>query len=110
GDDLRAKVDARPAGTTFCLRAGVHHLAATILAKSFDSFLGESGVILDGGDTTDRGIFGYGGATGQHDVTITNVIFEDFTVEAIKTGWDWTIADSEFRSSRNGVRINSGTV
>jgi len=110
GDDLRAKVDARPAGTTFCLRSGVHHVTAAILAKSFDSFVGESGAILDGGDTTDRGILGYGGATGQHDVTIANVIFEDFTVEAIKAGWDWTIADSEFRSSRTGVRINTGTV
>jgi hypothetical protein len=109
GDDLRAKVDARPAGTTFCLRAGVHHVAAAILAKSFDSFIGESGAILDGGDTTDRGIFGYGGATGQHDVTITSVIFEDFTVEAIKAGWDWTIVDSEFRSSHIGVRVGTGT-
>jgi parallel beta-helix repeat protein len=72
--------------------------------------VGEPGAILDGGDVTDRGIFGYGGTNGQHHVTIANLIFEDFTVEAVKAGVDWTIVDSEIRSSRVGVRVGSGSV
>ncbi len=47
-DALDAAVGANPPGTTFCLRAGVHRLAAPIVPKAGDRFVGDVGAILSG--------------------------------------------------------------
>ena len=64
----------------------MHHISAGVLAKANDTFIGEPGAVLSGGGVAGRGIYGYGGATAQHDVRISNLIFEGFTVEAIQGG------------------------
>jgi parallel beta-helix repeat protein len=46
--NLQAAINARPAGTSFCLREGVYRLRAPLLPKSRDVFVGEYGAILRG--------------------------------------------------------------
>ena len=48
GDFIPSIVNSHPAGTTFCLRAGVHSLTSSITPKTGDTFVGEYGAILDG--------------------------------------------------------------
>ncbi|GJG87402.1 hypothetical protein tb265_25830 [Gemmatimonadetes bacterium T265] len=48
GDNIQAKVDANPAGTTFVFRAGTY-VQQTVVPKSGDAFVGDSGAVLDGG-------------------------------------------------------------
>jgi hypothetical protein len=47
GDDLQATVNAQPAGTTFLIKAGVHRMQ-TVVPRTGDTFVGESGAILSG--------------------------------------------------------------
>lgn len=47
GDDLAAVAEQRPAGTTFCIRSGVHRVGE-VLAQTGDQFIGESGAVLNG--------------------------------------------------------------
>jgi parallel beta-helix repeat protein len=48
GDVVQAAVDAHPAGTTFCLAAGIYRLPATIDPKAGDVFVGAPGAVLSG--------------------------------------------------------------
>jgi len=45
---LARAVARRPAGTTFCVAAGVHRLAAPVVVKPGDRFIGRPGAVLDG--------------------------------------------------------------
>jgi parallel beta-helix repeat protein len=47
-DDLQAAVNANPGATTFCLTAGTHRLAAYVIPKTGDSFIGQAGAVLNG--------------------------------------------------------------
>jgi parallel beta-helix repeat protein len=47
GQSIQAAVNAKPAGTTFILKAGTH-TRQSIIPKSGDVFLGEAGTVLDG--------------------------------------------------------------
>jgi hypothetical protein len=47
-DSLKSAVAAYPAGTTFCLKAGVHRMNSRVLARANDKYIGESGAILNG--------------------------------------------------------------
>ncbi len=53
-DSIQSKVDANPAGTTFCLAAGTHLFGTatpnttSITPKTGNTFVGEFGAILDG--------------------------------------------------------------
>jgi parallel beta-helix repeat protein len=46
--DIQAAIDARPGGTTFCLKRGTYRLRAPLLPKSIDTFVGEFGAVLTG--------------------------------------------------------------
>jgi len=48
GADIQAAINANPSGTTFILKAGVHRLTRFVTPKAGNSFLGESGTILNG--------------------------------------------------------------
>ena len=51
GDDLRRAVEEHPAGTTFCLQAGVHHPAG-VVPKDGQRFIGAGqGTVLSGART-----------------------------------------------------------
>lgn len=47
GEDIQARVDASPAGTSFVLKAGVHRLQQ-VRPKDGMTFAGEPGTVLDG--------------------------------------------------------------
>ena len=47
-DDLQAKVDRSPAGTTFRLKAGIYRLKTALIPKDGDSFIGEAGATVSG--------------------------------------------------------------
>jgi hypothetical protein len=48
GTSIQARIDAHPEKTTFCISKGVHRLAAPLLAKSGDRFIGQGRAILSG--------------------------------------------------------------
>lgn len=47
GTNIQQFINARPAGTVFCLQAGIHRLQ-TIIPRNGDQFIGENGAILSG--------------------------------------------------------------
>ena len=47
GEDIQARVNAAPFGTTFILKAGVHRLQS-IVPRSGNTFVGEPGAVLSG--------------------------------------------------------------
>jgi parallel beta-helix repeat protein len=107
GDNLAAKVAAAPGGTTFCIAAGNYR--GGVLAKSGDRFLGEPGAVIDGQGIDADGIYGYGGSTGQNDVTITGLTVRNVTRYAIKAGWRWTVENVEItQAGAKGVDVNTG--
>src|ERR1041385_8804682 len=48
GQSIQLLVNNNPAGTTFCLRAGVWNVTSSVTPKTGDSFIGEYGAVLDG--------------------------------------------------------------
>ena len=71
-------INLYPAGTTFCFQPGTYVLKNNVVPKSYDSLIGLPGAILTGLDTYAGGIKGYGGSTGQHDVTVRGFVIEHF--------------------------------
>lgn len=63
-------------------------------------------------------IIGYGGTTGQQNVTVRGFVIEKFAadatngyVAAIKPGWNWLIEANEVRlNSSRGVSVNNGVI
>lgn len=47
-DSLKNTVGSYPAGTTFCLKAGIHRFTASVVARNYDRYIGEPGAILNG--------------------------------------------------------------
>ncbi|MEO8104483.1 MAG: right-handed parallel beta-helix repeat-containing protein [Betaproteobacteria bacterium] len=105
--DLQALVNAHPEGTIFCLQPGTYRPTSSVLARSGDSFVGQPGVILDGRSTLDRGIYGFGGSTGQSHVTVQGLTLINYTGAAISMGWYWTVSHNELHHNRIGVTGNS---
>jgi parallel beta-helix repeat protein len=107
GDSLASKVSGASSGTTFCLKAGTY--SGGVTAKSGMSFIGEPGVILDGQSVQPDGIVGYGGTSGNNDVTVRNIKFQNFTRYAIKAGWRWTVENVEItQAGAKGLDVNTG--
>lgn len=118
GTDLAALMEEFPAATRYCLRAGVHDFGEPILARSGDSFVGDEGAVVDGGGVTGQAFYGYGGDTGQMDVTVARLEIRNFTGEpvdgssggAIKVGDGWTIVDVEIHDNLGpGVNLGRAT-
>jgi hypothetical protein len=117
-DDIQAMLDARPTGTTFCFQAGEYILKSFLVPKSYDRLIGLPGAVLTGLDTYAGGIKGYGGSTGQHDVTVRGFTIEHFLndwtsgfLASINPGWNWTIRNNEVRyNSQGGVSVNTGSI
>lgn len=106
--DLQSVVDAHPEGTSFCLQPGTYRLAGPVLPKSGNRFIGTPGTVLDGQGTVSRGIWGHGGASGQHDVVVQGLRLVNFTDTAIVMGWGWTVRANEIDHNQIGVSVNSG--
>lgn len=110
GSDIQAAINAHPAGTAFCLKAGVHSRTSAITPKTSNSFTGEFGAIIDGSgwSTTDRsqGLFR---AHNQNidDVIIRNLIIRNSPQRGIHAYRDhsdrWIIENNEIYANRQGI-------
>ena len=100
-------VNAHAEGTTFCFQPGTYRLAGPVLAKSRDRFVGQPGTVLDGQDTVAKGIWGYGGPTGQRDVVVQGLTFANFTDTAVAMGWYWTVSQNDMHHNQIAVAVNS---
>jgi len=47
-DSIKSAVAAYPAGTTFCIKAGIHRFNSSVTARTGDKYIGEPGAILSG--------------------------------------------------------------
>ena len=115
---MQALFDRYPAGTTFCFQPGIHVLKTHVIPKSYDSLIGLPGATLTGLDIYQGGIRGYGGSTGQHDVTVRGFVIEHFLNDwavgpraPVHAGWNWTIENNEIRhNDRAGLVLGNGTI
>jgi hypothetical protein len=61
GQSIQAAVDANPPGATILLKTGTH-VRQTVVPKDNDTFLGESGTVMDGQNATQFAFKGWNGA------------------------------------------------
>jgi hypothetical protein len=47
-DSLKNAVAVSPAGSTFCIKAGIHRLTTSVIVRTNDKYIGETGAILNG--------------------------------------------------------------
>ncbi len=47
-DSLKNAVAVAPAGSTFCIKAGIHRLTTSVIVRTNDKYIGETGAILNG--------------------------------------------------------------
>jgi parallel beta-helix repeat protein len=108
---VQAALDERPAGTTFCFRAGTYHWNAMVVVPSGTRLIAEPGTVITGDDINPAAIGGYGGENGQHDVTVRGFVVERSTaVSGIRAGWRWLIEGNETRLNHHtGIRGNVGS-
>jgi hypothetical protein len=106
GQDIQAKINAKPNGTTFCLRAGRHTTTTAYLNPSpGDVFIGEYGAIVDG---QRRRSVSFSVRYGSRPVTIKNLIIEHFTGHGIDGARGWTIENNEVRyNGGDGIWLGS---
>ena len=104
GDSIQAAVDLHPGNTTFCLRAGTHFLRDSITPKTGNTFVGESGAILDGtGWTTSDPAYTQAAFRAHNEnidnVTIRNLVIRNMPQRGIHAFYSlsdhWTIEDNE---------------
>ena len=109
-------IQSRPAGTTFCFKAGTHRLSAPIDTRANDRYIGEPGTILDGQNSITHAFFGAGGPN-QQNVTIQGLIIQNFrtvfsnfsTRNAIKAGENWTVENNEIRNNHDtAIHLGGG--
>ena len=110
GSDIQAAVNANPAGTAFCLRAGLHSRTSAITPKTGNTFTGEYGAIIDGSgwsatDTT-QALFR---AHNQNidDVVIRNLVLRNSPQRGIHAYKDfsdrWVIENNDIHGNRTGI-------
>jgi len=105
--DLQAAVNANPDGTTFCFQPGTYKLRGSVLTKSYDTFMGQSGVVVDGRARLANAFWGNSGAAGEVHVTVQSMIIQHFTGAAVALGWYGYVGHDELRLNQIGVTINS---
>lgn len=105
GESIQAVVDARPAGTTYLIKAGTHR-RQQVTPKDGDTFLGEPGAILTGEDST---AYAFSGTAVR--VTIRGLIIEHYDsplseapITCRSAGY-WIVEDNEIRfNSHEGLQ------
>jgi parallel beta-helix repeat protein len=117
GTNLQDAVDARPGGTTFCLRAGVHPITSAITPKTGDVFVGEYGAILDGtrwrtADVTQAAFRAHN--QDIDDVTIRNVAIQYMPQRGIHAfPWmsdRWIVEYTEIAGGQVGIQVGNQSV
>jgi len=119
GQSIQLIVNANAAGTTFCLRAGVHPLTGSIRPQTGNTFVGEYGAALDGTgwtttDDTQSAFRAYDDPNDPNDpsgpidnVTIRNLVIHNMPEWAIhghyQVAHHWTIEYNEIASNKWGL-------
>jgi parallel beta-helix repeat protein len=110
GTLIQNMVNQYAAGTTFCIRAGVHYLSGSITPKTGNTFVGEYGAILDGTgwSTTDASQAAFRAHNEDiDDVTIRNLVIRNMPQRGIHAYYwasdRWTIEYNEIASNQHGV-------
>jgi len=110
GQSIQAVVNQYPAGTAFVLAAGTH-TNQTVVPKSGDSFTGQTGAILDGGNTLSSA-FDHGLAPFPSNVTIDHLVIQNYNapaqVGAVNVGTTGTESASRWTVSNCEIRYNGG--
>ena len=110
GNSIQNVVNLHPAGTTFCLLAGVHSLDRSITPRTGDTYVGEYGAILDGmgwttADDTQGAFRAYNEDIDY--VTIRNLVIRNmpqYGIHAFHRMADhWTIEYNEIASNKWGL-------
>ena len=111
---IQSFVDVFPAGTTFCLRAGVHGVFSSITPKNGDIFAGEYGAILDGAGwmTSDDTQAAFRANNQDIDyVTIRNLVIRNMPQRAVLAYYElpdhWTIEYNEITANYSGIVFSS---
>ena len=120
GQSIQALVDAYPPGTTFVIGHGTH-AGQTVVPKSGDRFIGESGAVLDGLEET-KYAFTKGNSPYPANVTVRGLkitrYVPDFQSGAIDAGGyapsegttGWIIDSNEVAyNAEYGIRIGNST-
>ncbi len=120
GEDIVAIVEARAAGTTFCILAGTHHPTAPINPKSNDVLVGQYGAIIDGTNllpmSFDVGstsiIRGWNCGTTCGDVTVRNLVIRNlpkYHCIGMYSGGDrWTVDHNDVSGCLIGLNMMNG--
>jgi len=111
GEDLQAKVDSHPAGTTFLVAAGVHR-RQSVVPKDGMSFIGEPGARLDGEGVT-RYAFNGNAPPHPRNVTIRGLVIERYAppvqygaIRADVAMGGWVVEECEIRyNATGGIRL-----
>jgi parallel beta-helix repeat protein len=106
GEDLVAIVNAAAINTRFLLRAGTHRVSAPVSPKNGQSFTGEMGAIVSGGNSTPHAFTGSGSG-----VVLDRLIIEHFANPAQQGAIHgdhsqvWTVRNCEVRyTAGTGIR------
>ncbi len=67
-DSVRTAVASAPAGSTFCIKSGIHRFTTSVVARANDKFIGEPGAIISGSKILSAFVWdgSYWVATGQN--------------------------------------------
>ncbi|GJG87403.1 hypothetical protein tb265_25840 [Gemmatimonadetes bacterium T265] len=121
-DNLQAKVNANPAGTTFLLRAGTYS-AQSVVPKTGDVFRGDPGAIMDGANSAQYAFTaGCCGPSYPNNVRVHNIVIQNYNSPdhfgAVRVadndpaagGTSWTVDSCEIRyNARVGIRVGNQT-
>ncbi len=107
GSNIPYLISFQPAGTTYCLRTGVHAITGAITPKRGDTFVGEFGAILDGSgwSTSDDTQAAFRAHNQDIDyVTIRNLVIRNMPQRGIHAYYyladHWTIEHNEIANIR----------
>lgn len=113
GQSIQSAVDAHAAGATFYLKAGTYH-QQSVIPKDGMTFIGETGAILDGDNTTAKAFSG----KASH-VTINHLVVQHYNSAlssgAIQGDWNvstgWVVENCEVRENHAaGVYITDNII
>lgn len=112
GDNIQSLVESHPEGTTFFLRSGLHKSPGGtrhVDPKRGDTFIGESGAVMDGGGNT---TFAFQDNKGASGVTIRGIEIRNYSTPAQRGAIDagsggWRVVGNEIHHN-TGAGVSLG--
>jgi parallel beta-helix repeat protein len=116
---ITAVSNARPAGTSFCIQAGVHLITRPIVPKTGNTYTGEYGAVLDGSTWATPGVDQTASAFRAHnqdvdDVTIRNLLIREMPWGAVMAFHEfsnnWIVDHNDIYNNARGVGVGNAFV